>query len=282
MMTQLGSDYSQRFPGRRQLEEDYARFEQFYSGEADDTARSEEMRQPAEGYALRKNISETERLVSMGAGAGMVVLGLVRGRLSGLLLSGLGGALVWRGYTGRCQCYAALGIDTAEHNPATAVPAQQGQRVEKTITIRRSPDDLFRFWRKLENLPQIMANVKHVQQRDSQRSHWVAIGPLGKELQWDAEIHNERANEMIAWRSLPGGDIDTAGSIHFRPAEQAGLTEVTLSMKYNPPAGKVGARLADLIGDGLEQKLDEDLQRFKKLMESAGAGAPLPRPSAHV
>jgi uncharacterized membrane protein len=163
-----------------------------------------------------------------------------------------------------------LGINTAEHNPATAIPARQGEKVERTITIRRSPEELYHFWRDLENLPRIMDNVKKVEQRDAQRSHWVVNGPLGTELEWDAEIYNERANELIAWRSLPGGDVETAGSIHFNPSRQIGCTEVTLSMKYNPPAGKVGAKLADWFGDGLQQKLDADLERFKHIVEAEG------------
>jgi uncharacterized membrane protein len=113
-----------------------------------------------------------------------------------------------------------------------------------------------------------MSNLKKVEQLDSQRSHWVARGPIGSEIEWDAEIHNERGNELIAWRSLPGGDIDTAGSIHFRPARQPRVTEVTLSMKFNPPAGRIGARIAEWLGEGLEQKLDEDLPRFKQVMET--------------
>jgi uncharacterized membrane protein len=175
-----------------------------------------------------------------------------------------------------------LGIDTAEHNRVTAVPAQQGEKVEKTILVHRTPDDLYRYWRKLENLPRIMNNLKQVEQRDAQQSHWIAKGPLGKELEWDAEIHNERANELIAWRSLPGGDIETAGSVHFKPAGEMGYTEVTLSMKYNPPAGKVGAQLANWFCDGLEQKLDEDLERFKQVMECESTAMPTGAVSASM
>ena len=121
---------------------------------------------------------------------------------------------------------------------ATAIPAGQGEKVERRITIRRSPEELYHFWRDLENLPRIMDNLKKVGQCDAQRSHWVVNGPLGTELEWDAEIYNH-ADEMIAWRSLPGGDLETAGSIHFKPSRHTGCTEVTLSMKFNPPAGKV-------------------------------------------
>jgi uncharacterized membrane protein len=170
--------------------------------------------------------------------------------------------------------YAALGLNTAEHNPATAVPAQQGYKLEKTITVNKPPAELYRFWRRLENLPQVMRHLKNVETIDEQHSHWKAEGAFGADVEWDAEILNERENEMIAWRSLPGGDVDTAGSIHFKPLSHNGGTEVTLSMKYNPPAGKLGARVAALFGEGLEAKLDEDLRRFKQVMETGMAAAP--------
>jgi uncharacterized membrane protein len=225
-----------------------------------------------EGYAPAhggqgQNVGDMERILSMVAGAGVAAVGLARRHWDGLLFGALGAALAWRGYTGRCQCYAALGINTAEHNPATAVPSQQGVKIEKKIRINRSPEELYQFWRDLKNLPHVMAHLKKVEPIDSQRSHWIAKGPFGKEIEWDAEIINERPPELIAWRSLPGGSIDTAGSVHFN-GTPAGGTELTLSMKYNPPAGKIGAKLVDWLCDGLEQKLDEDLNRFKTTMES--------------
>jgi uncharacterized membrane protein len=234
---------------------------------------------PAEGCGSGKNVGEWERVASVAAGLGLAAMGLARGRLKGLALSAAGAGLLWRGITGRCQCYAALGINTAEHNPATAIPAKQGFKLERTITIDRPPEELYRFWRRLENLPRVMRHLKHVESIDQQRSHWKAEGALGKDVEWDAEILNERENEMIAWRSLPGGDVDTAGSIHFRPLSHD-VTEVTLSMKYNPPAGKVGAQVASLLGAGLEQKIDEDLRRFKQVMETGMEAAPAVAPSA--
>jgi uncharacterized membrane protein len=269
-MSQLGTGYVGSATGRRELEEDYVRVERSVSGKSKTSCASalQAGLEPPEHARSRQNISEMERLLSMGAGAGLVAIGLMRGRFKGLLLGGLGGALIWRGYSGHCQCYEALGISSAMHNPVTAVPAQHGDKVEKKILIYCSPETLYRFWRQLENLPRIMTNLKEVKQLDSQRSHWVAKGPLSTKIEWNAEIHNERANELIAWRSLPGSDIDTAGSIHFRPAHEPGSAEVTLSMKYNPPAGKIGARVAGWLGQGLEQKLDMDLRRFKLMMES--------------
>jgi uncharacterized membrane protein len=235
--------------------------------------------EPCRGPA-QKNVGDMERLISVAAGAGLAAFGLARGRLSGLALGAIGAGLVYRGVTGRCQCYSALGINTADHTGPIGVPAQHGYKVERTITVDRPADELYRFWRRLENLPRVMRHLKNVESIDHEHSHWVAEGTLGKDVEWDAEILNERENELIAWRSLPGGDVDTAGSIHFRQLDHNGRTEVTLSMKYNPPAGKLGAQVASIFGEGLEQKLDEDLHCFKQVMETGMAPSPGVAPPA--
>lgn len=234
-----------------------------------------EGRQPARGWINGgQNVGSMERVLSVVAGLGLAAAGLKRGRVSGLLLTAMGASLAWRGLSGRCQCYAALGINTAERNPAIGVPAREGFKLERTIIVNRSPEALYEFWRRLENLPQVMRHLKYVETTDDGHSHWKAEGAFGADVEWDAEIINERQNELIAWRSLPGGDVDTAGSIHFRPLDQGDATEVTLSMKYNPPAGKIGAQVASLFGEGLEEKLDEDLSRFKQVMETGLPAAP--------
>jgi uncharacterized membrane protein len=229
---------------------------------------------PAGGTGLEKNISENERIYSLAGGIGLGLAGLARGGLSGLALTAIGAGLAWRGYTGHCHGYAALGINNAKRNPSTAIPAQQGVKVEKTIVVERPAADLYRFWRRLENLPRVMRHLKDVRSIDSQHSRWVAEGALGKDLEWAAEIINERQDEMLAWCSLPGGDLETAGSVHFRPLENSRGTEVIVSIKYNPPAGKMGAHIATLLGEGLEKKLDEDLETFKQTMETGMAPAP--------
>jgi uncharacterized membrane protein len=229
---------------------------------------------PAGGSCCGMNVGGMERVLSVAAGLGLAASGLKRGRASGLLLTTLGAGLAWRGISGFCQLYDALGINTTEHNPATAVPAQQGCKIERTIVVNRSPSELYQFWRRFDNLPQVMRHLKYVETIDDDHSHWKAEGAFGADVEWDAEIINERENELIAWRSMPGGDIDTAGSVHFRPLGRDGSTEVTVSMKYNPPAGKLGARAATLFGEGLEDKLDEDLCRFKEVMETGLPAAP--------
>lgn len=215
-----------------------------------------------------KNVSDLERFASVTAGALIMISAFQRRPLTGLLLGGLGAALVYRGVTGHCGCYQALGVSTRrEEGSATAVPARYGFKYEKSLVINRKAEDLFDFWRNVENLPRIMPHLSSVRDTGGNRSHWVATGPLGIEVEWDAEIYNEDPGRMIAWRSLPGGEVDTAGSVHFEEHGPGRGTEVRVSLKYNPPLGQIGANLAWLMGSGAEQEIDADLRRFRQRME---------------
>jgi uncharacterized membrane protein len=215
-----------------------------------------------------KNVGRAERLISVASGAALVMFGLKRLSPLGIITAGAGAALIYRGSTGHCSVYDALGIDTTPRREETAVPAQQGVHAEKSVMINCSAERLFDFWRNVDKLPRVMRHVTAVQPIDKRRSQWTAKDPLGRELTWEAEIFNERQGELIAWRSLPGGDLETAGTIHFEPLENGRGTAVRVTMKYNPPAGKIADRVASLFGQGLAQQIAADLQRFKSLMEA--------------
>jgi len=226
------------------------------------------------------NVSPMERWASLATGGGLVLYGLTRGSLTGFATALIGGSLLYRGATGHCDLYGALGINTAEY-PETGggVRAKSGTKVEKSILINRSPEELFQFWRRFENLPQVMDHLISVTSTEGNRSHWVAKGPLGTAVEWDAEIHNERENALIAWQSLPGGDVDTAGSVHFDPAPNGEGTQLRVSLKFDPPGGAVGVSMADFLGNGLEASLEEDLRQFKQTMETGERSPTAGQPS---
>jgi uncharacterized membrane protein len=165
--------------------------------------------------------------------------------------------------------YNALGVSTAEepHGARASVAAGAGVKVEESVTVNRPRDELFRFWRNFQNLPRVMTHLESVTPVGPGRTRWVARAPLGVHLEWAAEVINERPNELIAWRSLPGGAVDTAGSVHFT---QVGShrTEVRVVLKYDPPTGQLGAALARWLGQAPEQQIREDLQRFQRAMEA--------------
>jgi len=194
--------------------------------------------------------------LSLLGGGALGVYGLSRGNLAGLGLAALGGALFYRGVTGHCNLYGALGLDTSgPHGPATSVPAGHGVKVEESVTINRPVEEVYRFWRNFDNLSRFMHYLDSVKDLGNNRSHWVARAPLGMSIEWDAEVINDKPNDMIAWRSLEGSEVETAGSVHFRSLSFGRGTEVRVSLKYNPPAGKAGAAVARLFGRSPEAEI---------------------------
>lgn len=228
-------------------------------------------------FSASRNLADWERLLSLVAGGALLADSI--GRRS-WTLAALGGGLLARGAVGHCPVYQALGIDTSEHQRHSgwvSVPAGRGVRLDERIFIRRAPADVFEFWRNLENLPRVMSHLQLVERVGTSRTRWTAEGPLGTTATWEAEIINERAGELIAWRSLPGGDVDTAGSVRFKPSADGFGTWVRVELKYDPPAGRLGAMLARLFGDDPRRQLREDLVRLKDVLEgeaelAAGSG----------
>jgi uncharacterized membrane protein len=213
------------------------------------------------------NVARIERLACAVAGGALALYGLRRRSISGLVLSAAGAALLHRGSTGHCNVYEALGINSANGSDKE-VPVARDVHVEKSITINASPEELYAFWRQFENLPLFMDHLESVTNLGFNRWHWVAKGPLGARVEWDAEIYNEKPNEMIAWRSLEGSDITNAGSVHFEPAPGERGTQVKVVLNYNAPAGKFGALLAKLFGQEPGQIIEEDLRRLKQILET--------------
>jgi len=214
------------------------------------------------------NVGAGERYASLLGGSLLALYGFRRPFPQGLLWTALGAGLVYRGATGHCNLYATLGVSSAEpRGRATSVPAGHGLKVAKSIHIDRPAQELYSFWRHLENLPRFMRHLRSVSSH-GKRSHWVAQGLLGAALAWDAEIIADEANRLIAWRSLPGADVDSAGSVHFEPTNTGWGTRVSVELKYDPPAGRVGITVARLLGHDAGRQLEEDLRRFKQLMET--------------
>ena len=214
-----------------------------------------------------------ERAVSIAAGAVLAALGVRRHSIPGVLIASLGGAMVYRGVSGHCDMYQAMGVDTAHAGDGHAVEqrtAERGIHVEQAYLINRPPETLYQYWRNFSNLPNIMTHLQKVEVRDDRLSHWVASAPTiaGGSVEWDAEITADEPNSRIAWRSLPGSEIDTVGEIRFMPGMGDRGTEVHVSMDYVPPAGRIGHWLATLFGESPWRQMRHDLRNFKRLMET--------------
>jgi uncharacterized membrane protein len=210
------------------------------------------------------------------AGGALAAYGVTRRTRAGRATALAGAVLLHRGFTGHCNVYQSLGINRT--NVGSAAIADYGSdtrqrlggaggiHVEASVTIRRPLGEVFRFWRDFENLPRFMAHLEEVATRELGISHWVAKGPAGVRVEWDARIINEIDNKLIAWQSLEGSMIATAGSVHF--SESLLGTTVLVHFQYDPPAGRLGAAVARLFGEEPNQTVREDLRRLRTLLES--------------
>jgi uncharacterized membrane protein len=185
--------------------------------------------------------------------------------------------LLYRGMTGHCHVYDAIGVDHGSNDGTARVADRysdtrrrlggaRGIHVDESVTINKPIAEVYRFWRNFENLPTFMQHLDAVAVRDEGISHWVAKGPAGTRVEWDARIINEVDNQVIGWQSLEGATVATAGSVNFDETDHGTLVRVHL--QYDPPAGRLGALVARLFGEEPNQTIREDLRRFKRLLET--------------
>lgn len=217
----------------------------------------------------RTNVSDAERWLSVIAGTALAAYGLKRRTAAALASAGVGAALLWRGTTGHCPIYQATGVSTSgEPGDQVSIPYGRGTRVDATTVINATADQIYTFWRNFENLPRFMHNLEAVTVHDAMHSHWVSRGPVGSSVEWEAEIINEIPGELIAWRSIASSTVHNAGSVQFKPSTGGRGTEVRVELRYDPPAGRIGAAVAKLFGENPERQVREDLRRLKMLIET--------------
>jgi uncharacterized membrane protein len=208
------------------------------------------------------NVGQSERVISGAAAAVLALVALRKRRLRRLLLP-LAGGLASRALTGRCAVNRALGRNTARSERAGR---RRRVRVDQSTTINRPRPEVFAFWRNFENLPRFMDHLESVRVLDEGRSHWIAKGPAGKRVEWEAEIHEEIPDQLIAWRSLEGADVDHQGSVRFSPGEND-ATEVRVVLRGGPA-------VARLFGEDPDLQVAEDLRRFKQVLEAGEVSTP--------
>ena len=214
----------------------------------------------------RANVGPVERSVSVVAGlAGMYFLLSRRpNRKIAIPMALDAGYMIYRGATGHCVFYQMMEINRSEEG-------NKGIQVQRSVTINVPRDQLYRIWRNFENLPRFMKHLQRVDVDEAtggRRSHWVAKAPFGREIAWEAEMTEDRENELISWRSLPGSLVKSMGTVRFVDAPNTLGTIVHVSMQYNPPGGSMGAAVARLFGEEPGQQLRNDLRNFKMMMET--------------
>lgn len=161
---------------------------------------------------------------------------------------------------------AALDIYVATKSRGRERVATAGP-VRRAITIAVTPERAYSFWRELQNLPSFMTGLETVYEIDARRSRWHARLPMGRTLEWEADIVEDRPNEYIAWRSVGGSDVTHRGEVRFRPAPGGRGTQIAVELAYVPPAGELGRAAASFSNRALQDQLEGDLDRFKRLLE---------------
>ena len=218
---------------------------------------------------MKRNLQTWERGVSIGAGAALLWYA-IRHERARATLAATGASLVARGVSGYCPVTAARTRDASDTR--RALGGSRGIHVRERITIHRPLSELYAMWRAQSSLPGLMPHIERIDTLPEGRSHWVVRGPGRMRLEWDAEIINEIPNELIAWRSVAGADVVSAGSVHFQPGRRGGV-DVLVNLQYAPPAGRAGEWVATLMGSNPSRQIREDLRRLKERLEGGRAPA---------
>jgi uncharacterized membrane protein len=163
-------------------------------------------------------------------------------------------------------------LSTARNpNPAAAglgVTDEDDVLVGRTVSIYRSRQELYDFWRDFRNLPLFMENIEAVEVMDGNLSHWVVRGPAGADLEWDSRITEDVPGEVIAWRSVEGAAVENSGRVEFRDSPNKRGTIVSVTIAYDPPGGKLGKVFAKMFRREPAIQARHELRRFKQLMET--------------
>ena len=214
------------------------------------------------------NVGSTERLLTLIAGAALLGYAWKNGsKRLGLASAGL----LARGATGYCPGYAALGVNHADTRQALS--GGRGVHIREAVTINAPPDQIYRFWRQLDRLPEVMPHLEKVEQIDNKRSRWTAKAFDQVPITWNAEIINEVPFETIGWKTLPGEAIQNAGSVTFKPVPNNGGTEVRVHLQYAAPGGKAASWLARMAGEDPARLTRDGLLALKQRIEAQSPGS---------
>ncbi|WP_437737509.1 SRPBCC family protein [Sorangium sp. So ce1335] len=203
---------------------------------------------------MKASWSPATRLLMGALGVGLVGYAIKRRDPIGALLGAVGAAVLLRDVSNRPASHL-LGVGAGRR----AVDFQ------KTITVRAPVRDVFLAFIQFESFPRFMSHLREVETLGDGRMRWTAVGPAGIPVSWDAEMTQLVPNELIAWRSLPGQAIENEGVVRLEECPEG--TRLDVKMSYNPPAGALGHAVASLFGADPQHAMNEDLARFKTLVE---------------
>ncbi|MDB5105583.1 MAG: cyclase/dehydrase [Fibrobacteres bacterium] len=218
---------------------------------------------------MKINVAEAERWGSAALGSGLLLYGLKRRSWVGALFALAGGGLILRGALGKSLFYRLIGVDSATGQGLMGQDvANDLIRVDKSLVIHLPAEELYRFLRNMENLPRFFSHLQSVRTLDAKRSVWSARMPAGLPLEWETEITEERENRKVAWRAKEGSVLRSEGALVLDPMDGGSRTQVGVHLEYDLPLGKPGKVFARLFGKHPDRLIDEELHRFKSLMEA--------------
>lgn len=212
-----------------------------------------------------ENEVSNNRTLAAAGGSFLAILGLKRGGFLGTLAAATGGALVYKGATGKWP-WDKLDLAGSTYTNID---------ISTSVIVNASSEVLYSYWRNLENLPNFMKHIEDVDEVTKERSRWKARIPGGiGNLEWEAEIIEEEENQLIAWRSLPDSEIQNSGEVRFEEIPGSLGTRVKTRISYRPPAGELGEVAAKLLNPSFNKIIKKDLKRFKEFIESGNYSDP--------
>jgi uncharacterized membrane protein len=213
----------------------------------------------------RFRYTDVERWMTLATAGALLAYGFIRRTVPGMCLAFAAAPLAYRGVVGAWPRFSnsAPGDDTR-----IALSGNRGTHIRESVRLEKPVAEVYRFWRNLQNLPRFMTHLTQVTDLGTGRSHWEAQGPARVRVEWDAEIINEVEDKLIAWRSLPGSDVVTAGSVNFSTVRDGRSTEIDVHLQYEPPAGRAGHLFATVLGRNPSSMIREDLRHLKQLLEA--------------
>ena len=209
---------------------------------------------------LSKNVGTQERFLSIFGGA-YLLFDTVANKKTNLMQTMVGAYLLLRGVTGFCLVYDRLGKKAVDFRAPNV-------NIRTSMIVDRPRDQVYAFWRRLENLPRFMEHLKKVEVLDQVRSEWTAAlaGDVGA-LSWKSEIVKDDPGATLSWHSLPGSSIENAGKITFKDAGDS-ATEVDIVISYHAPMGVLGETAGRILNPVFESMVAEDVRNFKRYIES--------------
>ena len=212
------------------------------------------------------SVGALERVAAFTTATAVVAYGLSRRNFQGVCLAAAATPLAYRGLAGE---WPRIGNgDSPRDRTRAALRGDRGIHVRESVRLEKPIAEVYRFWRTLQNLPKFTNYLSEVKDLGNGKSRWIANGPAGTRVMWEAEIINDVENKVIGWQSLPGGDVVTAGSVNFDTVRDGRSTQVSVHFQYAPPGGRAGSLLAMLFGREPSQTVREDLRRLKQLLEA--------------